>query len=101
MCRRCVEVVPVVVGALGVVSKRMDSWLDKMSISCIIIMTIIIIIIIIIIITIIVIIIINNRVVATTRQGRETSRKIRFMKGLPQGDALCPFRCTLCLNPVA
>ena len=32
----------------------------------------------------------NTRVVATTRQGRETSRKIRFMKGLPQGDALCP-----------
>ena len=28
--------------------------------------------------------------VATTRQGRETSAKIRFMQGLPQGDALCP-----------
>ena len=43
----------------------------------------------------------NTRVVATTRQGRETSRKIRFMKGLPQGDALCPRLFTLCLNPVA
>ena len=27
----------------------------------------------------------NTKVVSTTRQGRETSRKIRFMKGLPQG----------------
>ena len=43
----------------------------------------------------------NTRVVATTRQGRETSRKIRFMKGLPQGDPLCPRLFTLCLNPVA
>ena len=43
----------------------------------------------------------NTTVVATTRQGRETSRKIRFMKGLPQGDALCPRLFTLCLNPVA
>ena len=30
----------------------------------------------------------NTKVVATTRQGRETSRKIRFMKGLPQGGGL-------------
>ena len=43
----------------------------------------------------------NTRVVATTSQGRETSRKIRFMKGLPQGDPLCPRLFTLCLNPVA
>ena len=43
----------------------------------------------------------NTRVVATTSQGRETSRKIRFMKGLPQGDALCPRLFTLCLNPRA
>ena len=43
----------------------------------------------------------NNRVVATTRQGRETSRKIRFMKGLPQGDALCPRLFKLWLNPAA
>ena len=39
--------------------------------------------------------------IAKTRQGRETSRKISFMKGLPQGDALCPRLFTLCLNPVA
>ena len=43
----------------------------------------------------------NTRVVATTRQGQETSRKIRFMKGLTQGDALCPRLFTLCLNPIA
>ena len=43
----------------------------------------------------------NTRVVAATRQGRETPRKIRFMKGLPQGGALCPRLFTLCLNPVA
>ena len=43
----------------------------------------------------------NTRVVATTRQGRMTSRKIRFMKGLPQGDALRPRLFTLWLNPVA
>ena len=30
----------------------------------------------------------NTRVVATTKQGRETSEPIRFLKGLPQGDAL-------------
>ena len=42
----------------------------------------------------------NTRVVVSRRQGRETSRKIRFMKGLPQGDALCPRLFTLCLNPV-
>ena len=43
----------------------------------------------------------NTRVVATTRQGRETSGKIKLMKGLPQGDSLCPRLFTLCLNPVA
>ena len=43
----------------------------------------------------------NTRVVATTREGRETSRNIRFMKGLYQGDVLCPRLFTLCLNPVA
>ena len=31
-----------------------------------------------------------NGEVATIRQGRETSAKIRFMQGLPQEDALCP-----------
>ena len=43
----------------------------------------------------------NTKVVATTRQGRETTAKIRIMQGLPQGDALCPRLFTLCLNPVA
>ena len=43
----------------------------------------------------------NTRVVAKKSQGRETSRKIRFMRGLPQRDALCPRLFTLCLNPVA
>ena len=32
----------------------------------------------------------NTRVETTTKQGRETSEPIRFLKGLPQGDALCP-----------
>ena len=43
----------------------------------------------------------NTRVVATKRQGQETSRKIRFIKELPQGDVLCPRLLSLCLNPVA
>ena len=43
----------------------------------------------------------NTRVVATTKQGRETSESIRFLKGLPQGDALCPRLFTVCLNPIA
>ena len=43
----------------------------------------------------------NTRVVATKRQGRMTSRKTRFMKGLPLGDALYPRLFTLWLNPVA
>ena len=42
-----------------------------------------------------------NGEVATTRQGRETSAKIRFMQGLPQRDALCPRLFTLGLNPGA
>ena len=36
-----------------------------------------------------------------TKQGPETSSSIRFMKGLPQGDALCRRLFTLCLNPGA
>ena len=32
----------------------------------------------------------NTGVVAATTQGREDSRKIRFIKGLPQEVALCP-----------
>ncbi|PFX33106.1 Retrovirus-related Pol polyprotein from type-1 retrotransposable element R2 [Stylophora pistillata] len=43
----------------------------------------------------------NTKIVATTKQGSETSTTIRFHKGLPQGDALCPRLFTLCLNPVA
>ena len=43
----------------------------------------------------------NTRVAASTKQGRETSRKIRSIKGLPQGDAFCPRLFTLHLNPVA
>ena len=43
----------------------------------------------------------NTKVVATTKQGRETSEPIRFLKGLPQGVALCPRLFTVCLNPIA
>ena len=43
----------------------------------------------------------NIRVVATTKQGGETSEPIRFLKGLPQGDALCPRLFTVCLKPIA
>ena len=43
----------------------------------------------------------NTRIVAKTKQGNEQSDVIRFNKGLPQGDALCPQLFTLCLNPVA
>ncbi|XP_068739391.1 uncharacterized protein [Montipora capricornis] len=32
----------------------------------------------------------STRIVTTTRKGREVSDIIRFRKGLPQGDALCP-----------
>ena len=38
---------------------------------------------------------------AKTKNGLETSEKIRFERVLPQGDALCPRLFTLCLNPVA
>lgn len=43
----------------------------------------------------------NTRVVATAKLGREKSEPIRFLKGLPQGDALCPRLFTVCLNPIA
>ena len=39
--------------------------------------------------------------VPTTKQGREISESTRFLKGLPQGDALCPRLFTVCLNPIA
>ena len=40
----------------------------------------------------------NTRVKTTTKQGRETSGPIKFRKGLPKGDALCPRLFTICLN---
>ena len=43
----------------------------------------------------------NTKVVAITRKGRQTSERIKFDKGLPQGNALCPKLFTVCLNPVA
>ena len=43
----------------------------------------------------------NTRVVTTTRRGREKSEMIKFNRGPPQGDALCPRLFTLCLNPIA
>ena len=43
----------------------------------------------------------NTRVVATTKQGGETSEPIRFLKGPSQGDALCPRLFTVCLNLIA
>ena len=43
----------------------------------------------------------NTKIVAVTKQGPEISHSIRFIKGLPQGDALCPRLFTLCLHPVA
>ena len=42
----------------------------------------------------------NTRVVTTTRRGREKSEMIKFNRGLPQGDALCPRLFTLCMNPI-
>ena len=36
-----------------------------------------------------------------TARGFETSERIRFNKGLPQGNALCPNLFTLCVNPVS
>ena len=42
----------------------------------------------------------NTKIVAVRKQGAEISCLIRFLKGLPQGDALCPRLFTLCLNPV-
>ena len=43
----------------------------------------------------------HTHIVVTTKQGRETSDLIKFNKGLPQWDALCPRLFTICLNPVA
>ena len=43
----------------------------------------------------------NTWVMVVTRKGKETSEPIRFNKGLPQGDALCPRLFTMCLNPIS
>ena len=43
----------------------------------------------------------NTRIVAQTTQGKEISPTVRFKKGLPQGDVLCPMLFILCLNPIA
>ena len=43
----------------------------------------------------------NTRIIVRTSRGHEQSDIIRFKKGLPQGDALCPRLFTLCLNTVA
>ena len=43
----------------------------------------------------------NTRVTTQTKNGNETSNTIRFERGLPQGDALCPILSKLCLNPLA
>ena len=43
----------------------------------------------------------NTRIIARTSRDHEQSDVIRFKKGLPQGDALCPRLFTPCLNTVA
>ena len=43
----------------------------------------------------------NTKIAANTMKGNELSSPIRFNRGLPQGDALCPCLFTLCINPVA
>ena len=43
----------------------------------------------------------NTKIIASKKQGMETSATIRLRKGLPQGDALCPRLFTLCLKPIA
>ena len=43
----------------------------------------------------------NIKIIARTKNAIEISEPIRFTRGLPQGDSLCPRLFTLCLNPVA
>ena len=43
----------------------------------------------------------DTKIAAHTVKGNELSSSIRFNRGLPQGDALCPRLFTLCINPVA
>lgn len=42
----------------------------------------------------------NTKIAAHTVTGNELSPSIRFKRGLPQGGALCPRLCTLCINCV-
>ena len=43
----------------------------------------------------------NTKIAVRTVKGMETSERIRFSKGLPQGDALCPRLFTMSINPLA
>ena len=43
----------------------------------------------------------NTRIVVRTKQWYEQSGIIKFNRGLPQGDALCPRHFTFCLGPAA
>ena len=43
----------------------------------------------------------NQFPLLTMVKGMETSERIRFSKGLPQGDALCPRLFTISINPLA
>ena len=43
----------------------------------------------------------NTKLVTAKRKGVEISEPIKFNKGLPQGDALCPRLFIVCLNSEA
>ena len=43
----------------------------------------------------------NTKIAVRTVKGFETSERIRFSKGLPQGDALCPRLFKMSINPLA
>ena len=43
----------------------------------------------------------NSKIAARIVKRMETSERIRFSKGLPQGDALCPRLFTISINPLA
>ena len=43
----------------------------------------------------------NIRIAVRTVNGLETPERMRFSKGLPQGEALFPRLCTLSINPLA
>ena len=42
----------------------------------------------------------STGIVTTTSKGREVSDTMRFRKGLPSGDALCPRLFKVCLNSI-